>query len=115
MPPLRRFTYRISLLTPTLSPLFLSPAGALTFIMRNDEKSFGKANAIKFYAGVNFPATLYICRFEDDNALGTCTRVGAVNNLVWFAHVDEYEHPKSAYRHSMFYFIGEFPFIPLLF
>lgn len=42
--------------------------------MRNDEKSLGAANAIKFYAGVNFPATLYICRFEDDNALGMRSR-----------------------------------------
>jgi soluble lytic murein transglycosylase-like protein len=45
-------------------------AGGLMFVMSNTEKSLGAADSIKFYAGVNFPATLYICRYERDDDYG---------------------------------------------
>lgn len=38
--------------------------------MNNNERSLGPANAVKYYAGTNFPATMYICRFGEDNELG---------------------------------------------
>lgn len=40
------------------------------FVMSNTEKSLGKADSVKFYAGVNFPATMYVCRYEEDDEIG---------------------------------------------
>lgn len=35
--------------------------------MKNTERYYGAANAIKFYGSTNFPANIYICRDLDDN------------------------------------------------
>ena len=51
----------------TNAPQFLDVRGGLTVRMQKAEKSFGKAEKIKFYASVNFPSIIYICRFEEDN------------------------------------------------
>lgn len=44
--------------------------GALMLRTSRSDSSFGASGAIKFYASTNFPATLYICRFIDDNTNG---------------------------------------------
>ncbi len=47
--------------------------GALMFRMLSGEKNYGSVNAIKFYASTNFPADMYVCRYQDDNDLGVPT------------------------------------------
>jgi len=44
--------------------------GALMVQFRATEKAKGVANRISFYASVNFPATIYVCRTELDNKNG---------------------------------------------
>ena len=41
--------------------------GALIMRMFENEKGRGRANAVNFYAAINFPATIYVCRSETDN------------------------------------------------
>eukprot|EP01039_Chlorochromonas_danica_P003213 gene3212-3519_t len=44
--------------------------GALMLRSSNADKSYGAYNAIKYYASVNFPAKIYLCRFSADNSGG---------------------------------------------
>lgn len=44
--------------------------GALMLRTSMNDKSVGKANSIKFYASVNFPAFVYVCRDQRDNGRG---------------------------------------------
>lgn len=44
--------------------------GALMLRSSPSDKSYGAAGAIKYYASVNFPATIYICRYSADNTRG---------------------------------------------
>lgn len=44
--------------------------GALMFQTSIADKSYGAADAVKFYAGVNFPSNIFVCRSELDNAVG---------------------------------------------
>lgn len=50
--------------------------------MDNTEKSLGPANAVKFYAGINFPATMYVCRFTEDNDI----TAGGLGVPEWILH-----------------------------
>ena len=50
---------------------FLS--GALMVQFQATEKAKGRSNYINFYASVNFPATIYVCRSEADNRKGIPT------------------------------------------
>lgn len=54
----------------TTQTSFRNLKGALMWRIRNSEKSYGATGAIKFYAGLNFAATLYVCRYEGDNGNG---------------------------------------------
>lgn len=47
--------------------------GALMLRHAVNDKSYGAANAIKYYASSNFPATIYVCRFATDNTNGVPT------------------------------------------
>ena len=44
--------------------------GALMLQFRASDKAKGLSNQINFYASVNFPATVYVCRAEADNSNG---------------------------------------------
>lgn len=44
--------------------------GALMFRLSSNDRYVGLENEILFYAGVNLPATIYVCRNEVDNAKG---------------------------------------------
>jgi hypothetical protein len=45
---------------------FRTLKGALTFRLLNSDKNFGAPGSTLFYSGINFPATIYICRYEGD-------------------------------------------------
>eukprot|EP01038_Epipyxis_sp_PR26KG_P011932 gene11932-15972_t len=48
---------------------FVLIKGALMFRMSNSDRSYGAAETIKFYAGINFPAYIYVCRSDLDNGV----------------------------------------------
>jgi hypothetical protein len=44
--------------------------GAIMVQMDNDEKVMGRSGEVKFYASVNFPSRVYVCREQWDNEQG---------------------------------------------
>eukprot|EP01041_Mallomonas_annulata_P001607 gene1607-3102_t len=44
--------------------------GALMFRLTPDDRNLGKENSPYFYASVNFPSYIYVCRWEADNLNG---------------------------------------------
>eukprot|EP00605_Chrysophyceae_sp_TOSAG23-4_P002684 GSChrysophyteH1.ASY1.ANO1.2961.1 assembled CDS len=57
--------------------------GALIMRMYQSEKAKGKANTVAWYGAVNFPATIYVCRSDEDNAKGIPTWL---SNAPWSAN-----------------------------
>jgi hypothetical protein len=64
------FAYDSNTLLDMRIPESESIEGALMLRMVESEKSKGRANTVNFYASFNFPATVYVCRSEADNAAG---------------------------------------------
>lgn len=79
--------------------------GAIIIQQYNDEKSKGNANTARFYASINFPAKVYVCRDTEDDEFGipkwitsnwndrnvSVTRVGLVGSTTVFECFYRYE------------------------
>jgi hypothetical protein len=62
---------------------FRTLRGALMWRISNSEKSYGSVGSVKFYSSVNFPSTIYICRYQGDNSLGVPTWISREYNALF--------------------------------